>query len=105
MTNKFSSTNKLTETRVSRLLGALVRDDHVLDTVKQICNFDRWWRRRMDACVLSSMQHHGRSLGECISANVADVRSLAHVGQKMNLLRAQTREGLATDGADVGFLV
>lgn len=58
----------------------------------------------MHAGMFLSVQHHRRPLGEALTANVADVRSLADVGKQMDFLRAEAAEGLAAYRAQIRFL-
>lgn len=58
----------------------------------------------MHARMLLPVQHHRRTLSEALPANVTDVGSLAHVSQQMDLLRAETAEGLAANGAEIRLL-
>lgn len=85
------------------LLDILVHDNFVLHTVQQIRDFDGW-RRRVHTRMLLPMQHHRRSLGEALTADIADVRSFPDVGQQMDLLRAEAAEGLAAYRAEIRLL-
>lgn len=58
----------------------------------------------MHTGVLLPVQHHRRPLGEALAANVADVGSLADVGEQMNFLRAEAAEGLTAYRAEIRLL-